>query len=86
MLIENSEVLLSGIYWVVFRFSDDSKKIIRTSLDPTVVGDKIKRGFLFDLMTQNFFSLERVSGASIEIYDELPDLMEVDWFANRYIV
>jgi hypothetical protein len=86
MLITDNEVLLSGIYWVVFRFSDDSKKIIRTTLDSEILGDNVKKGCLFDFLTQKFISLERLEGASLEIYDERPDLMEVDWFGNKYIL
>ena len=84
--VRDINLLLHGAHWVIFRFADGSCKKIYTSLDSEIVGDKIKSGFLFDMLTQRFLSLERVEGALIEIYEQEPLLEGVDLFANRYIL
>ena len=79
-------ILLKGAHWVIFRFPDGSCKKIYTSLDRNIIDDKIQSGFLFDMLTQRFLSLERIDGASIEIYQDEPTMGEVNNFANRYIL
>jgi hypothetical protein len=80
-------VLKENICWVVFRFPDSSVKFLRTTLREDVLdGVEPEDNSLYDLDRQRWFNLNRVAGSQIEIYTSIPELSEVDLFANKFIV
>lgn len=80
------KLLNEGVCWVVFRFSDQSLKMICTTLRVDLLEEiKPKENALYDFDTLQWFSLFRVKGSQIEIYKSRPQLKEVDLFANKFI-
>ena len=75
-------LLKTNLCWVIFRFPDNSLKMIKTTLR-----DDLLEGLhsLYDFITYSWLNLSRVSGSRIEIYLAEPVLREVDLFANKFI-
>lgn len=81
------QVLREHVCWVVFRFQDGSVKALQTTLrEDLLEGLPSKENCLYDLEKQKWFNLNRVKGSQIEIYLTVPELTEVDWFANKYLI
>lgn len=82
------KILSAGIGWVELTFPDDSRKLIRTSLNEQVLnefGVQAKEGFLFNLDTGDYEPF-RVDAKDVNIFSEKPTYdSEVISFANRFV-
>lgn len=84
---QDINILREKVCWVIFRFPDDSLKFLRTTLREDILeGLEAEEDSLYDLDRQRWFNLNRVAGSRLEIYTTMPNLREVDLFANKFIV
>ncbi len=79
-------LLKENLCWVIFRFPDDSLKMIKTTLrEDLLEGLDVEENSLYDFLTYSWLNLSKVNGSKIEIYLKEPILREVDLFANKFI-
>lgn len=79
-------LLKTNLCWVIFRFHDNSLKMIKTTLCKDFLeGLKIEPDSLYDFLTYSWLKLSKMDGSEIEIYLKEPELKEVDLFANKFI-
>ena len=82
------ELLKKGKAWVVWSFSDGSKRTILTTLSVDVMaaeGVVIKEGYVYDF-EHHCYELMRDDVQSVEVFAERPKFKkEVLQFASRFI-
>lgn len=82
------EILLSGIGYITMTFSDNSVKVIKSTLNQQILqeyGVTIKRHHIFCIDTGDFIPI-REDAIDISISSDYPVFKnEVNNFANRFI-
>lgn len=82
------ELLINGKAWVVWSFSDGSKRTLFTTLSPAIMAEEgvsLKRGFLYDFRTHCYEKM-RDDVVEVEIFENKPEFKEeVLQFASRFI-
>ncbi|MNI75474.1 hypothetical protein D3C73_1316280 [compost metagenome] len=80
------DILKQGIGYITFRYTDSSRKVIRTTLNETILeklGLDTTNNTLYDLETLKAFPIPE--DVTLSISASYPELGEVDKFANRFI-
>lgn len=80
------DILKEGFGYVCYTYTDGSKRVFRTTLNTKLlleVGAFPKETELYDFDKKKMVPLE--TGVKVSIHKEIPDLEEVDSFANLYI-
>lgn len=81
--------LYNMIAWVTFIYPDDSKKVLRTTLNAdilrSVLHTKPPGEFLYDLDKHKWTKIPTSNEVVVQVTEEAPILGEVDKFVNKFI-
>lgn len=83
------EILINGIGWVVLMFTDESKRVIRTTLNQNILsklGVTARSGYLFNLDSGYYYPI-REDVCDIQIFEHPPvfDDKGVNDFVSSFI-
>jgi hypothetical protein len=73
--------------WIVCTFKDGSKLVFYTTYNSEILDQfgGAREGFLLNLETYRWISLDCLQGSSPEYYADRPDVEEVYYFATRFV-
>lgn len=81
--------LATSIGWICFTYPDGTAKFFRTTLNPEILGEELKKspgkGYLYDLDQLRWTNYPTDSDIVVSVSDSKPDMGELMNFVNRFI-